>query len=159
MGQWVRRIRGAVGIGLTWGAAWLAVGLILLLIVGPDAADVPFPLFFGFLGFLAGVTFSAILGILGRRRRFEQMSLPRFVGWGAIGAALLAAVVDRAAGPSGDLPALAALFAGAGAVSASGTLLLARRAERRGLSTGDPDAFAPTADRRALHERPERESV
>ena len=131
MGRLGRRIRAAIGIGLTWGAAWLAVGLVLLLIVGPGAADVPFPLFFGFLGFVAGATFSLLLGVFGRHRRFDQMSLPRFVAWGAAGAALLAVVVDRAAGPSGDLPWLAALFAAAGAVSASGTLLLARRAERR----------------------------
>lgn len=145
-----RRVRGAVGIGLTWGAAWLAVGLVLLAIVGLDAADVPFPLFFGFLGFLGGALFSLILGLVARRRRFEQMSLPAFAGWGAVGGALLSIAVDRAAGPSGDLLALGALFAAAGAVSATGTLALARRAERRELLAADAGAIDRAAEREAL---------
>ncbi|MCK7577394.1 MAG: hypothetical protein MZV65_17245 [Chromatiales bacterium] len=64
MQKWLRRIRGAIGMGLTWAAAWFGAGMVLLLIVGLDAADVPFPLFFGLLGFLAGVTFSGILGLV-----------------------------------------------------------------------------------------------
>ena len=59
MKKWLRRIRGAIKMGLAWGFAWFAAGMVLLLFVGPDAADVPFPLGFGFLGFLAGISFSA----------------------------------------------------------------------------------------------------
>ena len=125
----MRRIRGAVGVGVVWGVAWLGVGLVLLLIVGFGAADVPFPLFFGFLGFLAGATFSGILGILGRRRRFGEMSLPRFAVWGALGGLLLSVIVNFAAGLGGDMLVVASVFALAGAISAMGTLALARRAE------------------------------
>jgi len=85
MNKWLRRIRGAIGMGLTWGLAWLAAGIALLLVVGPDAADVPFPLGFGMLGFFSGVTFSGVLGLIEGRRRFDQMSLPRFAGWGPLG--------------------------------------------------------------------------
>src|SRR5690606_7137877 len=88
MSNWMRRIRGAVGMGITWALAWFGAGLVLLVIVGPNAADVPFPLFFGLLGFLGGLVFSGILGLVERRRRFEQMSLPRFAGWGAAGGLL-----------------------------------------------------------------------
>jgi len=28
MGKWLRRIRGAIGMGLTWGAAWGVVGML-----------------------------------------------------------------------------------------------------------------------------------
>ena len=63
MRKWLRRIRGAIGIGLTWGWAWFGAGLILLLVAGVGAADIPFPPFFGLLGFLAGVTFSGVLTI------------------------------------------------------------------------------------------------
>ena len=94
MGNWTRRIRAAVGIGLTWAAAWFGAGMVLLLIVGVGAADVPFPLFFGLLGFLAGATFSLLLGIVARHRRFDQLSLPRFAGWGAVGGLLLSGVVS-----------------------------------------------------------------
>jgi hypothetical protein len=128
----MRRIRAAVGIGLTWAAAWFAAGMLLLLVVGFGAADVPFPLFFGLLGFLAGAAFSGLLGILARRRRFDQLSLPRFAGSGAIGGLLLSGIVVLTAGPA-DFLALAPVFATAGAISAAGTLALARKAERREL--------------------------
>lgn len=114
---------------MVWGLAWLGAGLVLLLIVGSGAADVPFPLFFGFLGFLAGATFSGILGVLGRRRRFGEMSLTRFALWGALGGLLLSFIVNLAAGPGGDMLVVGPVFALAGAISAMGTLALARRAE------------------------------
>ncbi|MDF2772007.1 MAG: hypothetical protein K0S86_1501 [Geminicoccaceae bacterium] len=133
MNKWARRIRGAIGMGLTWAAAWFGAGMALLLVVGPDAADVPFPLFFGLLGFLAGATFSGILGVFAGRRRFDQMSLPRFAGWGALGGILLSGLVALAAGSGGELLVLGPVFAVAGAVSAAGTLALARRVEGREL--------------------------
>jgi len=134
--MWLRRIRAAIGIGLTWALAWFGAGLVLLLVVGFGAADVPFPLFFGLLGFLAGATFSGLLGILGRRRRFDQMSLPRFATWGALGGLLLSAILVVAAGPGGDVLVMSTVFALAGAISAAGTLALARRAEGRALPPG-----------------------
>ena len=132
MKTWLRRIRGAVGMGLTWAAAWFGAGLILLLIVGFGAADVPFPLFFGLLGFLAGATFSGFLGVVEGRRRLEQMSFPRFAGWGALGGLLLSGLFVLAAGLGGEFLVLGPVFALAGAGSAVGTLALARRAEQRG---------------------------
>jgi hypothetical protein len=131
--KWLRRIRGAVGIGLTWAAAWFGAGLMLLLVVGVGAADVPFPLFFGFLGFLAGTMFSALLGIFAGRRKFAEMSLPRFAGWGALGGLLLSGIVGMAAGAAGELLVLGPVFALAGAISAAGTLALARAGEKRAL--------------------------
>lgn len=133
MQRWLRRIRAAIGVGLTWGAAWFGAGMVLLLIVGVGAADVPFPLFFGLLGFLAGAAFSGILGLLAGRRTFDQMSLPRFALGGALGGIAIAAIVNVAAGPAQDLLMVGAVFAAAGAVSAAGTLAIARRAEKRDL--------------------------
>ena len=77
-----RRVRGAIGIGLTWALAWFGAGMVLLLIVGVGAADVPFPLFFGLLGFIAGVVFAGILAMGAGPRRLEQLSLARVSGWG-----------------------------------------------------------------------------
>ena len=134
MKKWLRRFRGAIKMGLTWGFAWFAAGMVLLLIVGPDAADVPFPLGFGFLGFLAGITFSGVLTSLARRRRFDQMSLPRFAGWGAVGGLLFSGIFVLAAGLGGDaFLVLGPVFALAGAGSAAGSLALARMAEDRAL--------------------------
>ena len=133
MSKWLRRIRGAIGMGFTWAAAWSAAGLVPRWVLGfnPDA---PFPIIFGVLGFIAGITFSALLALTERRRRFDQMSLPRFAGWGATGGLLLAAVFAKAASLGwGDVLVIAPTFAVACAVSASGSLAMARRAVRREL--------------------------
>jgi len=131
MRKWLRRIRGAIGMGFIWGAAWSAVGLIPRWLLGfnPDA---PFPIIFGVLGFIAGVTFSGLLALTEGRRSFDQMSLPRFAGWGAVGGLLLSAVFAKAASLGwGDVLAVAPTFALASAVCASGSLALAKRAVRR----------------------------
>ena len=138
MKTWMRRIRAAAGIRLTWALAWFGAGMVLLFIVGFGAADVPFPLFFGFLGFLAGATFSAILGAVAGKRKFGEMSLPRFAGWGAAGGLLLSGIVNLAAGP-GNLLVLAPVFALAGGISAAGTLALARRSEGQDLLEAGAD--------------------
>jgi hypothetical protein len=137
----LRRIRGAIGMGLTWGAAWCAAG-ITLAVVTRFKADAPFPLIFGVLGFIAGVIFSAILALTEGRRRFDQMSLPRFAAWGAMGGLLLSAVFAKAASLGwGDVLTIAPTFAVACAICASGSLTLARRAGMREL----PDIRADSA--------------
>jgi peptidoglycan/LPS O-acetylase OafA/YrhL len=130
----LRRIRGAIGMGLTWGAAWGAAGTMLA-VMTRFKADAPFPLIFGVLGFIAGLLFSAILALTEGRRRFDQMSLPRFAVWGATGGLLLSAVFAKAASLGwGDVLAIAPTFAVACAVCASGSLAIARRAGPRELA-------------------------
>jgi hypothetical protein len=155
MKNWLRRIRGAIGMGLTWAVAWFGAGVALLLVVGLDAADVPFPIGFGMFGFLAGVTFSGVLGIVEGRRRFDQLSIPRFAWWGAVGGLLLCGTfvlaVALVEGTTLEILVLAPVFALAGAGSAAGSLALARRGDDRellkassevadvGLTAGDAD--------------------
>lgn len=140
MRNWLRRIRGAIGMGLTWGAAWFAVGFIPRWVLGIES-DLPFPLLFGGLGFIAGVTFSGLLMLTQGRRRFDQMSLPRFARWGALGGLLLSALFVRGASYGwGEVLAISATFAVASAACASGTLAVARRAVRRELPSGHEDA-------------------
>jgi hypothetical protein len=141
MKNWKRRIRGALGMGLAWAVAWFGAGMALmlglLLTTGSTGADVPYPLGFGALGFVAGVTFSGVLGFIEGNRSFDQMSLPRFAGWGAAGGFLFSvvfvSVVSLSEGPAffGNLAVLGPVFAMAGAGSAAGILALARRAEER----------------------------
>ena len=149
MNGWLRRIRGALGLGLAWAVAWFAAGMALLLVVGPDAADVPFPLGFGLLGFLAGTTFSGVLGIVERRRRFDQMSLLRFGAWGGVGGLLFSGIfvgaVALAGDPTLEILVLGPLFAGAGAASAAGSLALARMADE-GDALQDGMSGAPLAE-------------
>ncbi len=133
MRKWLQRIRGAIGMGLTWGAAWSGAGMVLA-VVTRFKADAPFPLVFGVLGFFAGITFSACLALTEGRRRFDQMSLSRFAAWGAVGGLALSAIFAKAASLSwGDVLLVAPTFALASAVCASGSLALARKAVGRGL--------------------------
>ena len=150
MREWLRRIRGAIGMAFTWAAVWFAVGLLPRWVFGINA-DVPFPLVFGVLGFIAGFTFSGLLVLTEGRRSFEQMSLPRFAGWGAMGGLLLSALFAKAASLGrGDVLAIAPTFALACAVCASGSLALARRSFMREL----PDMRGETAEAELIdHEK------
>jgi hypothetical protein len=148
MRTWLLRIRGAIGMGLTWGAAWAVAGFVLA-VVTRFRADAPFPLVFGVLGFMAGMIFSVLLTLAEGGRKLEQLSLPRFAVWGAAGGLLLSALFARAASLGwGDVLAVAPTFAFASAVCASGSLAIARRAVRRDLPEGPGGTVgAPLADR------------
>ena len=133
MRKWLHRIRGALGMGVIWAAAWSAVGSVPRWVFGVNT-DVPIPLVFGLLGFGAGVTFSTVLVLTEGRRRFDQLSLPRFAGWGALGGLLLSGLV--ASGMSlglGEALAVGATLTLTSAACASGVLGLARREVRRSL--------------------------
>jgi hypothetical protein len=133
MGKSLQRIRGAIGMGLTWGAAWSVVGMVPRWVFGFNA-DAPFPLIFGTFGFIAGVIFSGLLAVTEGRRSLDQMSFPRFAVWGATAGLLLSAVFVRAASFGGaEALVIAPTFALACGISAVGSLALARRAERREL--------------------------
>ena len=111
-----RRILTAFGTGLTWAGAWVFVGTSFMILgSGPGAAtDMINP--FAAMGLFGGVAFS--LG----RRRFEEMSLPRFAAWGAVGGLLLGVLW----GPETLLTLSIATLLGAGFVA--GSLALAGRA-------------------------------
>jgi hypothetical protein len=142
MRKWLRRIRGAIGIAFTWAVAWSVVGMVPRWVFGFNT-DVPFPLVFGVLGFIAGVIFSGLLMLTEGRRGFDEMSLPRFAAWGAVGGVLLSAIFTRAASLGfGDVLAIVPTFAVASAICASGSLVLARRAGMREL----PDSRGDTAE-------------
>jgi hypothetical protein len=96
MRKWLRHIRGAIGMGVTWAAALFVVGFVPRWVFGFNA-DLPFPILFGALGFIAGVIFSGLLVLTEGRRRFDELSLPRFAAWGATGGLLLSALFVRGA--------------------------------------------------------------
>jgi hypothetical protein len=142
MQKWLRRIRGAIGMGFTWAAAWFAVGFVPRWIFGVNS-DLPFPLLFGGLGFIAGVTFSGLLLLTEGRRRFDQMSLPRFAGSGGVAGLVLSALFVRGTSLGwGEVLAINTTFALACAACASGSLAVARRAVRRELPDSRADITA-----------------
>ena len=93
--NWLRRIRGALGMGLTWAAGWAPIGAVLGLALGVSVfAGSAMSLgamagrwagLFAALGLLGGALFSTVLRIAEGRRRFDELSLPRFAAWGAVG--------------------------------------------------------------------------
>ena len=152
MKNWGRRIRGAIGMGLIWGAAFFGAGLLLARVPG-FYSDLPFALLFAPLGFATGIIFSGILVVIEGRREFDRMSLSRFAGWGAASGILLSGIfVVGAALRGGSLWGEFLVFgpplATASAVCAAGSLAIARRAERRELpaASGDPAAAELTED-------------
>ena len=146
--EWLRRIRGAIGMGLTWALAWAPVGLLIMLIVDPsDSMDEPWLLVGAYPGFIGGVLFSAVLAIAEGRRRFDELSLSRVGAWGAAAGLLLGLLPFAllAAGAPTELPLwlLGVVIIGPitllSAGSALGTLALARRAEERELLDASRD--------------------
>jgi hypothetical protein len=146
----LRRLRGTIGIGLTWAIGW-AIGGILIGIASNVLTFLPWDAFFNVFdaplpalavpGFIGGVLFSLVLGTAAHRRRFSELSLPRFALLGAL-AGLLLALVPAAMvtvglatigkGALGLWPATAIIAAPLmlmSAASASGSLVLARMAE------------------------------
>ena len=142
MRTWLRRIRGAIGMGFTWAAVWFPAGFVPRWVLGVNT-DLPLPLLFGALGFIAGVTFSGLLVLTEGRRRFDQMSLPRFAGWGAAGGLLLSSLFVRGVSLGwSEVLGIHTTFGLASAACASGSLAVARRAVKQAL----PDSRDDVAD-------------
>lgn len=147
MSTWWRRIRGALGMGLTWAATGFLAGMGIELIhnIWPNplgsAVDI-WPAVLAYPGFFGGVAFSVVLGIAGRRRRFDELSLPGVAVWGAVGG-LVVALIPAAMVTIGLVTpnvsvwrmtlALMGPFSLGGAIAASGSLALARMADDREL--------------------------
>ena len=91
------KLRGAVGIGLTWGILWAAIGYTVSLVIGffdPDSIDPgESPIFLGAIlgvvGFVSGVGFGAVLSFIERKKTILDLSLIRVAIWGIIGSAAL----------------------------------------------------------------------
>lgn len=159
MTKWLRRLRGAVLTGLIWAIGWAIAGILIgvssLLLPGLpwdaffQVFDAPLPAL-AVPGFVGGALFSIVLGIAGRRRRFSELSLPRFTAWGALGGLLLSLVPATMVGvglasverPEPGLWAFTAMIVVPlmllSAASAAVSLLLARMTARRtGLDAGE----------------------
>lgn len=151
MKKWLRRTRAAFGIGLTWAVGWAPVGAITGLITG---VVLGFPLggitanyaaMFGWLGFVAGTWFCTVLRIAEGRRRFDQLSVPRFAVWGAVVGLSLGtlAVTLGVVGLGGITPLTVAVVGAAGllgAGSATSSLVLARKGDDQELLAAGHEA-------------------
>ncbi|MFN8669589.1 MAG: hypothetical protein U0164_20545 [Gemmatimonadaceae bacterium] len=153
----MRRVRGALGMGVIWGVAGAAIGGVLELIDNILPGALPFisrvdmwPQTLAIPGFMGGVIFALVLMIAGGRRRFDELSIPRFAAWGALAGLVLGSI-----GVSNGLPLyVLGITALGGAVAASGALSLARRAGDRERLMAQSDANGlppePNDERRRL---------
>ena len=153
MKKWLRRIRGAVGMGLTWALVWAPVAVLIGLIVDPDGSmDEMWPAIGAYPGFLGGVVFSVVLAIAARRRGLDDLSLWRVAGWGAAAGLLVGVFPFTIGEPTTERPLwlLATVVVGTitllSAASAAGSLALARRAGKRQRPGAGADAALAGAD-------------
>jgi hypothetical protein len=126
-------------MGLTWAVGWACVGFAIEAIweiwpgfpLGPLVDIWPFAL--AIPAFVGGSVFSVVLGIAARERRFDELSLPGFGALGAIGGALLGGLALAFFGASSAVAAAAVVGTTTllSAMSASGTLALARLSQRQ----------------------------
>ena len=147
----LRKLRGMLGVGLTWGTIWAALGVLLGLVVGAirpqdvDPGETPsrIALILGIAGFISGASFGLMLTLVERGRTLLDVSLARVAVWGAAGAAvvpLLTGVSDSQVMWTCPL----------GAVLAATSVTIARRAERRQIIPAEADIHTPTDTERRL---------
>lgn len=150
-----RRIRGALGMGAIWAIAWAVVGSIIMEgIIDPNGEIVDiWPVVLAIFGFLGGLAFSVVLGVAARRRRFSELSVRQFALWGALAGVALGVFAISV----GIAPLVIAFTAAGCALSAAGSLRLARFAEQRDpvrIRGVESDDLLPSGDDDSTLRRP-----
>ena len=147
MKHWLRRARGAVGLGVVWALVWAVVAVAIGLAIDPDGSmDEMWPTVGAYPGFLGGVLFSVVLAIAALRRSLQELSLPRVAAWGALAGLVVGTLPFLIGEPTTELPLwlLALVVIGSitalSAASAAGSLAIARRGEQRALPADAPGA-------------------
>jgi len=128
MSTLLRKLRGTVGTGLTWATLWAAITAslgMLIAFVDPDSIDAgEGPLVAGAIvglqGFVAGIGFSILLGLIEMRKTVRDLSLIRVALWGLLASSALPLLTGM---PTGMMWLVGILGAG----SASATVAIARR--------------------------------
>lgn len=129
----IRKLRGLLGTGLTWGLGWAIVTAITGLVIGffdPDSIDpgesvLGMTAIVGFVGFVSGVAFGVLLSLAEGRKAVRDLSMSRAAVCGVSGASMLPVLT-----PMND--SLLLLVCPLGAAFAAASVLIARRAELRG---------------------------
>lgn len=140
----LRRLRGAMVMGVLWAVAWALLSIPMETVIDPrgEIVDI-WPMVLAIPGFLAGTVFALVLVATERQRQFEELSLGRIGAWGAVAGVLLGAGVVALldGGIAAILTMRGAVVAGAvtllSTVSATGTLAIARKGEGRQLTPGE----------------------
>jgi len=152
----LRKLRGLLGVGITWGTLWAGVGAMIGLVIGivtPEGWTYANPVLewalgMGAYGLVSGLGFGTLLSLGEGRKRLLELSLPRVAFWGVLGSAavplLFGALGTFDAGTTVvDVAQAILLTASLGGASAPAAVVLARRAaleagaERAALGAGE----------------------
>ena len=133
MNRLLRRLRGVLGTGLTWGILWAAIVYTIGVVIGvvdPDSIDpgespVIMGAITGVVGLVSGVAFSLLLSLAESRRTIRDLSLWRVAMWGVLGSAVFPLMSGR--------PQMLLILCSLGAASATASIALARKGELRDL--------------------------
>jgi len=98
-----RKLRGVMGIGLTWGILWAAIFAALVLVVGvidPDSIDpgegpIEVSAIGGFVGLVSGVFFGILLSFAESGKAILDLWLRRAALWGILGSAAFPLLTGR----------------------------------------------------------------
>lgn len=147
MNGFLRRLRGLLGVGVTWGALWSGIGAAIGFVIGvvnPDAWTLANPvvdwaLGMGAYGVISGFGFGALLSLGEGSKVLRELSLKRVALWGVLGSAavplLFGAFGFFEAGTTLlDVLQAMGVTAMLGGTSAPGAVAIARRTE---LTAGD----------------------
>ena len=95
MGAFLRKCRGVLGIGVTWGAVWAAIFAALAVIIGlvdPDSIDpgegpIRVAGIGAVFGFVSGAGFGVLLSLAEGGKAIRDLSVGRAALWGMLGTA------------------------------------------------------------------------
>lgn len=134
----LRIVRGTLGMGVAWAAAWALVFAALAAIAGlvdpasidPGEGLIRVGAIGAVFGFVSGTAFAVLLSWTEARRAIRSLSLGRAAVWGALATAIypLATVVDNS---------MVFLVSPIGASLAAAAVAAAQRADRRTTPTAD----------------------
>jgi multisubunit Na+/H+ antiporter MnhB subunit len=145
----LRRLRGIIGMGVTWAVGLAGLFTLAGLVFG--GTFVPGLAFTGgFVGLVAGGAFAVILSIAERRQRLRDLSLWRMALWGGVGGAIVAGATNLIAGSGGLIWPFVGSVAFIGAVASTGTVAVAKRAERKLIGDGDDSVSSLEGDNGAM---------
>jgi hypothetical protein len=94
MKTWLRHLRRAFFLALTWAVLWAPLGVLTGFIIDPnETLDEPWPALGAYPGFLCGLVFAVVLAIAARHRRLGELSPSRAGSWGALSGLLVMAPI------------------------------------------------------------------
>ena len=158
MKKLLRKVRGLLGVGVTWGALWAGIGAGIGFIIGVVSPEIwgwsnpilEWAVGMGAYGLISGIGFGSLLALGEGRRTILDLSLPRVAFWGVLGSAFVPLLFGMAGAFEAGTTVIDILEAIAvtgvlGGTFAPGSVAIARRAALRdpgeGLLLGpDPES-------------------